>query len=443
MNKDCILARTPGATPAMLCHRLGVATKQVLACCPAPSGCGPAAKCNLHKLTGPNTSIAVPQELGRPSVNLGIYLHIPFCQSKCHYCHFLTVPYHAETAERYERTVTKELEVFSSTCEKEKVDSIYFGGGTPSLVPSRVIINLISECRRHYSLTDDCEISLEANPGTITREKAADFYHAGVNRISMGAQSFDDLELESIGRIHSAEMINESLHRLRNAGLSNINLDLMLGLPRQTAKSWKLNLERIIELGPPHLSVYMLDLDDQCPLHSMLAKGSIQIPDEDLVSDLYLETIEYLSSLGYQQYEISNFARPGFSCRHNLKYWMRAPVQGFGLGSHSFDGCARYANNTRIDEYIQAIENGRSPEIWREPVSAEQAIEETLFLGLRLKNGVNWNQLRDRCPQDRRDAYEKAFKWFSDKGWIEWQDSTICLTPLGMLFSNEVFQFFV
>jgi oxygen-independent coproporphyrinogen III oxidase len=376
-------------------------------------------------------------------MSLGIYFHIPFCQSKCHYCHFLTVPYHSETAERYEKAITKELELFSLKSGKQKVDSIYFGGGTPSLGPSRPIINLLSECRKSYSLVDDCEISLEANPGTITSEKASDFYHSGVNRISMGAQSFDDSELESIGRIHNAEMINESLHWLRNAGLSNINLDLMLGLPRQTTQSWKINLERTIELGVPHLSVYMLDLDDQCPLHSMLENGSVQVPDEDLVSDLYLETVEYLSSCGYQQYEISNFARPGFACRHNLKYWTREPVQGFGLGSHSFNGRARYANNTRIDRYIQAIENGESPEIWREPVSAKQAIEEALFLGLRLTKGVDWDRLRNRCPQDRRDKYENAFKSFLDEGWIEWKDSTIRLTPLGMLFSNEVFQFFV
>jgi oxygen-independent coproporphyrinogen III oxidase len=376
-------------------------------------------------------------------VSLGIYFHIPFCQSKCHYCHFVTVSYHPETAEQYEKAVIKEMELFSHACQKEKVNSIYFGGGTPSLGPSRSVISLIAECQRHYVLTSDCEISLEANPGTLTREKASDFYHSGVNRISMGAQSFDNSELESIGRIHNAEMIEESLHCLRNAGFSNINLDLMLGLPLQTAQSWRLNLERIVELGIPHLSVYMLDLDDQCSLQSMVANGSVQLPDEDLVSDLYLETIEHLSSGGYQQYEISNFARPGFPCRHNLKYWLREPVRGFGVGSHSFNGHARYANNTRIDEYIQSIENGRAPEIWSEPVSAEQAIEEALFLGLRLTEGVNWDQLRTRCPQDRRDRYENAFRLFLNKGWMEWKDSTISLTPLGMLFSNEVFQYFV
>ncbi len=376
-------------------------------------------------------------------MSLGIYFHIPFCQSKCHYCHFLTVPYHSETAERYERAVTKELKVFSQKSGEEKVDSIYFGGGTPSLGPSRPITNLLLECRKYYFLANDCEISLEANPGTITMEKTLDFCRSGVNRISMGAQSFDDSELESIGRIHNAEMIVESLHRLRNAGLFNINLDLMLGLPQQTSRSWKRNLERIIKLDIPHLSVYMLDLDEQCPLHSMLANGSVQVPDESLIADLYLETVEYLSSWGYQQYEISNFAREGFSCRHNLKYWMREPVQGFGLGSHSFNGHDRYANNTQIDEYIQAIESGKSSEAWRVGVSAQQAVEEALFLGLRLTNGVNWDRLRERCSQNCRDEYEIAFKRFLNEGWIEWKDSTIRLTPLGMLFSNEVFQCFV
>jgi oxygen-independent coproporphyrinogen III oxidase len=374
-------------------------------------------------------------------VSLGIYIHIPFCQSKCYYCHFVTVPYNATTADRYERALEKELELFS--CQNGEIDSIYFGGGTPSIGHSSWIRSLILQCRRKFSLTADCEISLEANPGTITGGKALDFRNSGANRISIGAQSFVDSELKAIGRIHNAEMINESLHWLKGAGISNINLDLMLGLPGQTALSWKRNLEKFVELDIPHLSVYMLDLDEQCLLQSMVANGSILMPEEDLVSDLYLHTIDFLASFGYRQYEISNFARPGFICRHNLKYWMRDPVKGTGVGSHSFDGHDRYANNPIIDDYLQAIETGKSPEIWREPVSSQRAIEEELFLGLRLTKGVNWNQLRTRCAQDCCDRYEKAFEKFLNEGWIEWKDSTIRLTPSGMLFSNEIFQNFV
>jgi oxygen-independent coproporphyrinogen III oxidase len=376
-------------------------------------------------------------------VSLGVYFHIPFCRSKCHYCHFTTVPFLPETAERYHRALVQELAIFSSRPENEIVDSIYFGGGTPSLAPGHRISELISQCREHFIIADDCEISLEANPGTLTEDKADELFRCGVNRISLGAQSFDDSELSSVGRLHDSNMIFESLDQLRSSGFSNINLDLILGLPGLTAGSWKSNLETTVELAVPHLSVYMLDLDDQCLLNTFIADGSIQIPDEDLVSDLYVETLNYLSSCGYQQYEISNFSRPGFSCRHNLKYWMREAVLGFGLGSHSFNGYERYANISNINDYLDSLEKGALPIIWREPVSQTQAIEESLYLGLRLNRGVNWDRIRILCSSDRRDRYEDSLKSMLEAGWIEWSDSVVRLTPLGMLFSNEVFQSFI
>jgi oxygen-independent coproporphyrinogen III oxidase len=374
-------------------------------------------------------------------VSLGVYFHIPFCQSKCLYCHFISAPYRSEIAEKYHQSVLKELASCSSN--DEKVDSIYFGGGTPSIVPTHQISQLISASRKCFSVTEGCEISLEANPDAITEAKASAFLDSGVTRISLGAQSFDDGELAAIGRSHNADMIFETLHSLKKKGFLNINLDLMLGLPRQTPDSWRTNLRKIVELSIPHVSVYMLDLDDQCPLRSLVANGSIQIPDEDLVSDLYLETIDFLSSHGYQQYEISNFARPGFNCRHNLKYWTRQPVRGFGLGSHSFDGTRRYANNSEMDGYIHSIENGDSPVAWSELVSDSQALEETLFLGLRLNRGIDWGIIRERCTYERRADFEVSFDKLASWGWIEWNDSVVRLTQQGMLFSNEVFQLFI
>ncbi len=376
-------------------------------------------------------------------MNLGIYFHIPFCQSRCHYCHFTTAPFQAQSEEKYQEAIHKEFERFSTRSSDENVDSIYFGGGTPSIVPADRISRLIFECRKRYSVSADCEISLEANPGTLTEDKILKLRDSGVNRISIGAQSFDNAELAAVGRIHSAGDIDASLRDLRKAGFVNINMDLMLGLPLQTLQSWRMNLEKAVELDVPHLSVYMLDLDGSCRLHSMIADGSVQIPEEDLVSDLYLETIDRLSSGGCQQYEISNFAREGFSCRHNLKYWMREPVLGFGLGSHSFDGRFRYANNSKMDEYVRSIENGDSPAIWREPVSVSQAIEEELFLGLRLNKGVDWKRLQKMCSEERRLSYEDSIRNLNARGWIEMGAGVIRLTPSGMLFSNEIFQLFI
>ena len=376
-------------------------------------------------------------------MSLGIYIHIPFCQGKCNYCHFVSIAFDKATADRYQKAVLCEIKSLPVSLVTEEVNSIYFGGGTPSLVPAEHIAELLTECGRRHAISEDCEISLEANPGTISCQKAAIFHDAGVNRISIGAQSFVDSELSSIGRTHTADMILESVSQLRENGFDNINLDLMLGLPQQSAVSWRTNLEVLARIGAPHVSVYMLDLDDACPLSALVAQGSVQIPEEDLVSDLYLETIDFLNCCGYGQYEISNFALPGYACRHNLKYWMREPVLGFGLGSHSFDRASRYANCSAINDYFGATESGVSPVTWRTAIAPAQALEETLFLGLRLTEGVDWSRLRSNYNGTDLVKYEGCLQELSAGGLVEWKGSIVRLTAQGMLLSNEIFQLFV
>jgi oxygen-independent coproporphyrinogen III oxidase len=376
-------------------------------------------------------------------VNPGLYIHIPFCKTKCSYCHFISVPYDEPIADRYRKAVLWEIRRCNALQSKAEVDSIYFGGGTPGLIPSQHVSEFIAECRRRFHVSIDCEVSLEANPDTISADKASAYRSCGITRISMGAQSFEDRELKAIGRLHISETILESLGRLRESGFTNINLDLMLGLPLQTAESWRRNLKILDRLAIPHISIYMLDLDEACPLKSLVDCGSIAIPEEDLISDLYLETLDFLSSCGYIQYEISNFARPGFACRHNLKYWMREPVLGFGLGSHSFDGHSRSANYSQLGDYLQAMESGTNPRDWSRDITDRQALEETLFLGLRLAEGVDWNRLRNTNSGDQLEGYEKSLKELGDRGLIQWKDSRIRLTASGMLLSNEIFQIFV
>lgn len=376
-------------------------------------------------------------------MSLGIYIHIPFCQAKCSYCHFISIPYRQDIAELYKNAVMREIASSASSLDGEEVDSVYFGGGTPSLVPAEHIAALLGACRKRFRVAEDCEVSMEANPGTISPDKLAMYRRAGISRVSLGAQSFDDRELSSIGRLHSAEMIPASLSQLRAGGFRNINLDLMLGLPGQTEASWKRSLAETAHLSPAHVSVYMLDLDEQCPLFSAAAGGSINLPDEDLVSDLYLETIRHLTSCGYTQYEISNFAKPGFACRHNLKYWKRESVLGFGLGSHSFDLRLRYANCAKIEDYLNAMEKGASPVNWSEPVSDEQALQEMFFLGLRLAEGVDCSRLKNSHYGNYLKKYEDSFNDLQSRGLIERKDAIIRLTQSGMLLSNEVFQLFV
>jgi oxygen-independent coproporphyrinogen III oxidase len=381
---------------------------------------------------------------GFVTLTLGIYFHIPFCLAKCSYCHFVSMPFEKASADRYCKIMIEELtRCVNSWADAGDVDSIYFGGGTPSLIPAEHIVELLASCRRLFCVAEDCEVSLEANPDTLSPDKVTAYRRSGVNRISIGAQTFHDRELSRIGRLHTAEMITEALLQLRTGGFRNINLDLMLGLPGQTATSWRGNLEKVVHWETPHISVYMLDLDDACPMRASVDAGSLQLPDEDLVSDLYLETVDFLSRYGYGQYEISNFSLPGHACWHNLKYWQRDPVCGVGLASHSFNGQYRYSNCSQLDDYIDAVCTGKSPVFWREKISVEQSLSESLFLGLRLTQGVDWDRLRDRYGWDRLAIYETGMQELTQRGLVQWEGSTVRLTASGMLLSNEVFQLFI
>jgi oxygen-independent coproporphyrinogen III oxidase len=377
-------------------------------------------------------------------VGSGLYFHMPFCRSRCGYCHFISLPYDRVLARRYDHAVLREIESrpeIKTGCSD--IDSIYFGGGTPSILAAKHILGILQACRLKFRVQDDCEISLEANPGTISKTKIAAYRRGGICRISMGAQTFSDQELSAIGRSHSSAMVFDSLRRLKEGGFENINLDLMLGLPYQTRASWKHNLETVADFGVPHVSVYMLDLDDPCPLQTRVEEGAVLLPEDDLVSDLYLETIEFLASCGYQQYEISNFARPGYACRHNLKYWKREPVYSFGLGSHSFDGNTRWANTSQMDDYLAVLEAGKNPRAWQESVNAENALQETLFLGLRLTSGVDWKCLQNSYGAESLSTYESALEDWLQQGLVQKTGDVVRLTASGMLLSNEVFQQFV
>ena len=374
----------------------------------------------------------------------GIYIHVPFCLSRCFYCHFSTQLWDADLAKRYAHAVAHEIVGFAAKDARENdVDSIYFGGGTPSLLSTREVKEILNACGSVFKITADCEISLEANPDTITESKASDWREMGINRISIGAQSFNNQELAAIGRIHSAEQIGKSFRILRRFAFKNINLDLMLGLPQQTERQWLLNLGTIESLSPEHLSVYMLDFEGSEPLSQSIEEGTISVPEEDLIADWYLASLDYLLKAGYEQYEISNFAMPGFQCRHNLKYWMGIPVWGFGPGGHSYDGEFRYANYKDVNPYFKSLEEGNPPVEWRRHVSDSQKLQEALFLGLRLRKGIDWDRLESTFPHSRTDRYKKVLFELQSQELVEWQDTNVRLTRSGMLLSNEIFQKFV
>jgi len=378
-------------------------------------------------------------------MRIGIYFHIPFCVSKCRYCSFVSRPWDELLADRYRRAVVRELNDFAGARAPiaDGVDSIFFGGGTPSVLPAEHIASIMEASQKIFAVMPRCEISLEANPGTLAKEKLHVYRSIGVNRISLGAQSFSDAELAAIGRMHGVAQIMESFALLRDCGFDNVNLDLILGLPGQTEHRWMTNLERAVALGPNHLSIYMLELNPTVPLYHAIQSGQCRIPEEDAVADWYLQTLDLLQSRGYAQYEISNFALPGCECRHNLKYWLREPVLAFGVAGHSHDGTARYANLASLEKYLTSVENGRSPVEWRESLGADREFEEMLFLGLRLRCGLDWDAVRKSHALDRMAACETALQEMAALGLVEWCSSKVRLTRRGMLLSNEVFQQFV
>jgi oxygen-independent coproporphyrinogen-3 oxidase len=374
-------------------------------------------------------------------MNLGIYIHVPFCSRRCNYCHFITRLWDAELAERYWRAIVREMEAFSSSDgTPDQIDSIYFGGGTPSMVPAEHIVEILNACRRLFDVCNDCEISLEANPGTLSCTKIDAYAAAGINRVSLGAQSFHDTELRAISRSHTAVEILAAARALKAGGLNNINLDLMLGLPHQSQASLRQSVEQATQLDPTHISLYMLDLDTDSPLKESLAQGQVRVPEDDELADWYGGCVASLSGHGLMQYEISNFAKAGHQCRHNMKYWLRLPVMGFGVGSHSFDGRRRFANTLDLEVYLQRTESGDSPVVWSEVITPDGQIEESFFLGLRLQQGVNWKDLCRAYGEERLSRYEASLREMADKGLVEWRNSVIRLTPAGILLSNEVFE---
>ena len=383
-----------------------------------------------------------------PVTPVGIYIHIPFCLKKCGYCHFLSFPFDMKIGRRYMDALMMELRFFADGYQNglgEKptiVDSIYFGGGTPSLIPAEWITEILDECRRLFPLADDCEISMEANPGTLSPDKATTYRAAGVNRISLGAQSFNDAELMTVGRIHDAAAIADSLTVLAVAGFENTSLDLMIGLPEQTAPSWRETLHAATGFPIRHISVYMLDLEESSPLRAHGSEKTLVLPDEELVADLYLETIAYLNSHGLAQYEISNFAWPEHAARHNLKYWQRVPVYGFGLGSHSFDGHCRYADASEFDEYFRQIESGNRPVAWHTEITEKQASEERIFLGLRLTEGIDLRKTSNMGKTLLKE-HRSTLEEFCSADLLEWNETSLRLTTKGMLISNEIMRLFV
>ncbi|HEV2386802.1 MAG TPA: radical SAM family heme chaperone HemW [Candidatus Acidoferrales bacterium] len=385
------------------------------------------------------------------AASLGIYIQVPFCQAKCTYCNFATGVFPATIHLPYVDAVCREIgwhrelyrksgiERWQAAPPAFTVDTVYIGGGTPSLLDPALLAQLVAAVRQHFPCALE-EITLEADPETITAEKAAAWREAGFNRISLGAQSFADAELRAAGRRHRRADIFAAAERLRAAGLANLSFDLIAGLAHQTPESWRASLDELAGLRPSHASIYLLELDEGSRLGRESLGGGRRygvpaLPDDDAVAAFYESACAALARRGYDHYEISNWALPGFRSRHNLKYWRRQPYLGFGAGAHSFDGAERWANAHDPAAYLRALGERCLALDVHERIGLEQALEEELFLGLRQLDGIELAAIERRYSV----SLDERVRPLVADGLLEQRDGNLRLAPARVAVSNEVF----
>jgi oxygen-independent coproporphyrinogen-3 oxidase len=385
---------------------------------------------------------------------LGLYVSVPFCRTKCSYCNFASDVFSKGAFENYVRRVIEHIENSRATAAElgglveDSADSVYLGGGTPSILELSQLIRIFDAVRREFALSANAEITVECAPGTLSPQMIETLQRCGVNRVSLGVQSFVDQEAQSVGRLHTRSKVLEEIAQLRAAGVANVNVDVIAGLPHQTRASWELSLAETVATGVPHVSVYMLEVDEDSRLGRELIAGGTRyhahfVPDEEATADFYQQACEILNAAGITQYEISNFARAGAESRHNLKYWTRQPYLGFGVDAHSMLRKGGGADSVRFcaADSLDAYMNRGSLVVTR--LSEQAALEECFFLGLRLNRGVDLEQIRTELGEERLADCALVFAECLQDGLLERQDTTIRLTPRGRLLSNEVFARFL
>jgi oxygen-independent coproporphyrinogen-3 oxidase len=375
---------------------------------------------------------------------LGLYVHVPFCSAICNYCNFNRGVFEAELKARYVEGLIAEIRrAGHGGSGSGAVDTIFFGGGTPSLLEPDEIARIIAACGSSFDLAADREVTLEANPESVTEARLAAYRAAGVNRISFGVQSFREDELRRLSRLHNVERARMAVAEARAAGFDNVSLDLMMWLPQQQIAEWLESVDAALALGPEHLSLYILEVYPNAPLKEDMARATwSQAPDDD-AADMYLTAFERLEAAGYEQYEISNAARPGRESRHNLKYWSDGDWLGFGCGAHSTLDGVRWKNVAATGEYLDRICRGESPAIERRALTAAERLGDALFTGLRLTKGVNLNTIRDRYGVDVWERYGRELESFVEADCLRREGEQLWLTRRGMLLAHEVMALFV
>ena len=366
-------------------------------------------------------------------IPLELYVHIPFCVRKCQYCDFLSGPSDEETKDRYIEALLKEIRAAEHT-EDYEIVSVFIGGGTPSALKAEAIASIMRTLQEKFFFCEDAEVTIEVNPGTVDPEKLTIYRNVGINRLSLGLQSTDAEELKLLGRIHSYEEFLKSYEWAREAGFSNINIDLMFAIPGQTGEAWRQHLYQVAELNPEHISAYSLIIEEGTPF----AEQNLDLPDEDTEYQMYEDTAEILERYGYRQYEISNYAKQGYMCRHNAGYWQRLEYLGFGLGASSLYGGMRFSNTHQMQEYLK---ESRNPDQIRQDVtvlSRNERIEEFMFLGLRMTEGISEKKFEENFDVRLMDVYGDILQKYEETGFMEHIETKWRLTRKGIHVSNHI-----
>jgi oxygen-independent coproporphyrinogen-3 oxidase len=375
-----------------------------------------------------------------PDTVLGLYVHVPFCAAICNYCNFNRGLFQAELKDRYVEAVCREIRL---RARGVPADTIFFGGGTPSMLEPEEIGAIIQACRDSFDLAAGAEVTIEANPEGVTVERLEGFREAGVNRLSFGVQSFRDEELRRLTRLHGAVRAVTAFRESRAAGFDNVSLDLMMWLPQQTVAQWLESVDALIELGPDHASLYMLEVYPNSPLREQMARAEWSVAPDDDVADMYLQSMERLDRAGYEQYEISNVARPGRRSRHNLKYWTDGEWLGFGPGAHSTIDGMRTRNVSGTADYVEAVAPGGPLFAETRRLSPQERMEDALFTGLRLSEGLSVDAVRAHYGIDLWAEFGGELQPFRDLGWLIYDEGRLRLTRAGMLLAHEIMAVFI
>ncbi len=366
----------------------------------------------------------------------GIYLHIPFCDTKCIYCDFYSITNHSRKAE-FINSLKSEIISKSHSLKDKLFDSVFFGGGTPSLLNHSEFTEIFDVLYRHYNISSDTEISIECNPGTLDKAKLDEFKKLPINRLSFGVQSFIDEELKYLTRIHTAEEAITSVKAAQDTGFDNINIDLIFALPNQSMQSWQYNLNKATELGTQHISAYSLIFEEGTALYTMRKNGKAKQADIELEQEMYEYTMEFLAKNGYIQYEISNYSKPGYECRHNLKYWTLEEYIAFGPSASSYIGDKRWTNVKNIGKYIELVDSGRDSYDFIETIDKDTSITEHIFLGLRSK-GVNYAEFQKRYNINFHEKYSSPIELLLKNGYAVTSSEKLSLTRKGYAVCDEI-----